>query len=328
MEWIAHHRAIGVTDFLIYTNDCSDGTDTMLELLSARGWLTHLRNPWSGEKTVQWQALAQAGRHPLWKSAEWTVFLDCDEFINLRRGMTHLSQLLDAIPADCDAIAMPWRLFGNAGHEEISDDPVLERFQRSAPADIGLPLGHFFKTLFRPGAFQKPGVHRPRQRAHSTPNWADSSGNPLHPVVAGSERITLFGLAGQRELVEINHYSLKSTADFMVKRARGLPNRSQKPINLGYWVERNFNTEENTTISHMLSQTRAEHERLLADPELARLRDDAITQHRALCRDILTAPAAAALYWRLTLAGSSTCPQPEQTRAHLARLNAARTAES
>jgi hypothetical protein len=33
LEWLAYHRAIGVEDFLIYTNDCSDGTDTMLELL-------------------------------------------------------------------------------------------------------------------------------------------------------------------------------------------------------------------------------------------------------------------------------------------------------
>ncbi|MFN4129742.1 MAG: glycosyltransferase family 2 protein, partial [Paracoccaceae bacterium] len=35
LEWIAYHRAIGVDDFLIYTNDCTDGTDTMLDLLQA-----------------------------------------------------------------------------------------------------------------------------------------------------------------------------------------------------------------------------------------------------------------------------------------------------
>ncbi len=27
VEWIAYHRAIGVDNFLIYTNGCEDGTD-------------------------------------------------------------------------------------------------------------------------------------------------------------------------------------------------------------------------------------------------------------------------------------------------------------
>ena len=35
LEWLAYHRAIGVDDFLIYTNDCTDGTDTMLDLLES-----------------------------------------------------------------------------------------------------------------------------------------------------------------------------------------------------------------------------------------------------------------------------------------------------
>lgn len=36
LEWIAHHRAIGVDDFLIYTNDCTDGTDRLLDALARR----------------------------------------------------------------------------------------------------------------------------------------------------------------------------------------------------------------------------------------------------------------------------------------------------
>ena len=36
LEWIAYHRAIGVSDFLVYTNDCTDGTDRMLKLLQKK----------------------------------------------------------------------------------------------------------------------------------------------------------------------------------------------------------------------------------------------------------------------------------------------------
>jgi len=45
LEWLAYHRAIGVDDFLVYSNDCDDGTDTMLDLLQSRGLLQHRDNP-------------------------------------------------------------------------------------------------------------------------------------------------------------------------------------------------------------------------------------------------------------------------------------------
>lgn len=31
-EWIAYHRLIGFTDFLIYSNDCADGTLSLIHI--------------------------------------------------------------------------------------------------------------------------------------------------------------------------------------------------------------------------------------------------------------------------------------------------------
>lgn len=42
LEWIAFHQCIGVTDFLFYSNDCDDGTDTLLDALAELGHLRHL----------------------------------------------------------------------------------------------------------------------------------------------------------------------------------------------------------------------------------------------------------------------------------------------
>ncbi len=44
LDWLAHHRACGFGDFLVFSNDCTDGTDAMLDRLAAMGWLTHVRN--------------------------------------------------------------------------------------------------------------------------------------------------------------------------------------------------------------------------------------------------------------------------------------------
>ena len=42
VEWVAHMRAIGVTDLLVYTNDCDDGTDALLAVLAKHGALHHI----------------------------------------------------------------------------------------------------------------------------------------------------------------------------------------------------------------------------------------------------------------------------------------------
>ena len=44
LEWVAHHLAIGFTDLVVYTNDCSDGTEDMLIRLEELGLVHHRRN--------------------------------------------------------------------------------------------------------------------------------------------------------------------------------------------------------------------------------------------------------------------------------------------
>ena len=44
LEWLAHHRAVGLDRFVVFSNDCDDGTDDMLDHLEGLGWLRHVRN--------------------------------------------------------------------------------------------------------------------------------------------------------------------------------------------------------------------------------------------------------------------------------------------
>ena len=86
LEWLAHHRAVGFDDFLVYSNDCSDGTDLMLDRLAAMGWLTHVRNDGPHPQGPQWAALKAADRHPAKAAADWVLFIDIDEFVNIHAG--------------------------------------------------------------------------------------------------------------------------------------------------------------------------------------------------------------------------------------------------
>ena len=114
LDWLAHHRATGFTDFLVFSNDCSDGTDLILDRLDAMGWLTHVRQTGPFSEGPQWAALKAANDHPLVTRARWVMVLDIDEFVNIHTGDHTLPALLAALPT-ATAIPLTWRLFGNGG---------------------------------------------------------------------------------------------------------------------------------------------------------------------------------------------------------------------
>ncbi len=328
LEWLAHHQAAGVTDFVITSNDCADGTDAMLDVLQAAGIVVHLPLTPGAARPIQWQALRAAGAHPLAGAADWIICIDSDEFVSLAEPLGTLSDLIAALPEGADAVTLPWRLFGNDGHVAAEPGLTLERFTRAAPADIALPSAHFFKTLFRRGAFGAFGVHRPKPAGGGKPPlWADADGRLLPPAFGAAEaRINLFGLTTARGLVELNHYSLRSVEEFMSKRARGLPNHTDRAVGLGYWVERNFNAELAPRIARMLPATRAALADLRRIGDLARLEAAACAWHRDHLARVMHDPAEVKLFWQLVLAGDSTPPVPAETRAHLRRLSGARHA--
>ncbi len=80
IEWIAFNRLIGVTDFLFYSNDCTDGTDTLLDALAARGIVQHLPNPAQG-RAYQMEALKDARKQKVVRQADWVWVADVDEFL-------------------------------------------------------------------------------------------------------------------------------------------------------------------------------------------------------------------------------------------------------
>ncbi len=320
LEWIAHHRAAGISDFLIYSNDCDDGTDKMLEALDQASVITHVPQSRDGKKSVQWQALKAAWKHPIRKTADWVLVSDVDEFVNIHAGDHTFADLLAAIPENTDAVTIPWRLFGHSGVVGIEETAVIDQFTHAISPDTNYPVSAgMFKTLFRTkGPFNQLGVHRPKQKSadkFALPHFVDGSGVPLPDIFAKlQQRLSLFGLSNGRALVEMNHYSVRSAAAFLVKRDRGLPNRAHKPVDLAYWVERNFNTVEDRSISAMTSATKLAMAELMAIDRLQDLHKLSLIWHRnrfaSLVRDpdfhrllthILTASGSEVLSEKLQL---------------------------
>ena len=316
LEWIAWHQLLGVTDFLVYSNDCDDGSDLLLDRLAQHGVLVHQTHAPPPDRSIQWSALNAAWKHPLRKAADWMLISDLDEFAVVHAGEGRLADLIAALPDGTDAVALPWRLFGANGIIAIDERPVVEQFTRSAPAEMSHPIAAtFFKSLFRPAAFARSGVHRPRHRKDSRPNWVDGSGRPLPEIIGGNDkRLSLVGLRDHRKLAEMHHYSLRSVQGFMVKSERGLPNRSDKKVDLGYWVDRNFNSVENTAALRMAPRLRDQIAMLMALPGVADLHAAALRWHRDRFAALVKMQAGYDLYGQLLHAYDSAVLPPELQR--------------
>ena len=151
LEWLAYHRAIGFTDFLIYTNDCSDGTDLLLDRLQNNGIVTHVRNKVL-KRGPHKSALKYAKDHSLYAGADWVYVCDADEFLNIKIANGHVEDLVARF-ADADAIPVAWRLFSNNGHLTHFPGPCTKVFTDAQPQEAKAGAkGRFVKSLFKPSS--------------------------------------------------------------------------------------------------------------------------------------------------------------------------------
>ncbi len=332
LEWLAHHRAIGFDHFLVFSNDCEDGTDQMLDRLQDLGGLSHIRNDGPYDKGgIQFTALKAAAKLPVVQQADWILPFDIDEFVNIHCGDHSLAALHNALP-DATAITLTWRLFGNADQVRYEDRPVTETFTRAAPSVMHWPWrAAMFKTLYRnDGTYAKPGVHRPRDPDPTrldAARWFDSHGRPLGAQFKTRRIFSNFG-RDNYGLAQINHYPLGAMETYVLKADRGRAVHSEDMLGLDYWVERNFNTDSDTTITATAEGRKAALAELKADPLLAELHAQAVTWRRARFDALMQREPFRALFGRLLMTPPSRPVTERAARFMIRHANLARQSDA
>ena len=309
LEWVAYHRALGFTDVLIFTNDCEDGTDAMAARLAELGLAQHVPNRDYEEKGPQWTALHSKPLKEALARADWAAHLDVDEFLNITTtgGLDGLVSGLDG-----DAMAIPWRFFGNGGIMGFVDELVTTQFTRTSAYPVRFPRqAMMYKSLFRPSRFDQAGIHAPRAPGAAARVWLNGDGQPAGPDFGGTTPL-LTGTGAGNAMAQINHYAVKSADSFLVKSARGLPNHRHVPIDLNYWVLRNPGAEEDTTLADKGRDLQAEVTRLRQDAALDRLHVAACDWHRDKAWQVLASEDGVALYTGIAMTGASRMPAPPE----------------
>lgn len=289
LEWIAHNRVIGVTDFLFYSNDCTDGTDVLLDRLSDHGIVRHLPNPAQEGQKYQMTALKAASNENIIKDADWVFVTDVDEFLNISVGEGRIPDLIDACE-NPKAISVTMRMMANSGVETYEDDPIISQFNYTHEPDTwGDQKAIEVKSLIRsdfPLAYY--GAHRPftkRQFDHKTEKlpWTDGSGRQVpfpFLTVANKRRRHRFPAAGARNFASLNHYTLRSLDSYLVKSDRGDVNRKYRNFALDYWADRNDGTVKENSIHKYLPDLNQEIDRLKALDGIADLHEKTVQAHR------------------------------------------------
>lgn len=290
LEWIAHHRVLGVTDFLFWSNDCTDGTDSLLDALAASGVLRHLPNPATEQR--QHHALQQMATLPEITAADWIWVADVDEFLNIHTGDGTIPTLIAAC-GDPQAISVTWQFFANCDIEQFEDRPVTLQFPRSHNPDIWadqLQIG--VKTLMRRDfPLHLSGPYRPFTLPGilQSPRWTDGSGRAVPDRFAQSLAnipVRSFTARGARVHATLNHYALRSLDSYLVKAQRGDVNRARRKFDADYWANRNDDAVHDTSIQRYRVATDAEIARLKALPGVAALHDFACSHHAELARQL------------------------------------------
>jgi hypothetical protein len=299
VEWVAYHRAMGVDDFLIYTNGCEDGTAEILDRLQELGVLQHRNNDdWKGNSPQQF-ALNQALKEPLIQNAEWIIHIDVDEFINVRCGNGTLQDFTDAVP-DATNVAMTWRMFGHNGITKLSDDFVIDQFDTCSPKFCPKPHTVWgFKTMFKNiGAYRKISCHRPNKLVDAFQDkvkWVNGSGTDMTKDVATNGWRSSKKNVGF-DLLQLNHYALRSAESFLIKRQRGRALHVDRSIGINYWIRMDWSDFRDNTIKRNMPRLRAEYDRLMADDTLRGWHDSGLEWHRAKAEELHRNPEFADLY--------------------------------
>lgn len=225
IEFIAHHRVLGFDHIHFCSNNCSDGTDNLLDILAGHGLITHTHNVLSDGEEPQ-----QTGYNKIWHQhsvdkSDWAMVLDVDEFLHVAVGDGTVQDLTSRANPDIDLIILSSLNFGTVPDPSWKPGLVTHQFTRRIQAQSrgNAPA----KSLFRgKGRFSYPGIHCPEGfKGGSVIRGINGRGETMNV----SATVPLFAQINflqprwiSHEIGWYAHYPIKSRQSYKLRQHRGL----------------------------------------------------------------------------------------------------------
>lgn len=265
LEWIAHHRALGVQEFFLADNVSIDGTSELLSELDRQGWVHRIPFPDPPNGQAQTEAYAHIYER-IGSSVDWIAFIDGDEFI-VTEAPDLPTYISSVVRPDVGAVSLNWAIYGSSGLVSADARPVLQRFRCRAKRDEF--KNRHYKSIVRAGL--DADVRHPHHPG--LPHGfllVDAAGN-------GQAVSKVPGIANAVEWrgARINHYVIKSFAEFKAKQTRGPVNKSDPSRPDDFFSEHDLNDEIDPVADHTV-------ERMLRDKAAIELNLSLARKYHAL----------------------------------------------
>ena len=224
LEFVAHHLALGFAAVLIASNDCTDGSDALLDALQDAGFCGHVRHNVAAGEMPQVHGFAALRQSFPLNLASWLMALDTDEFLNIHAGVGLLPDLLAEIPPEVDILALNFANFGNQPHQRWQPGAVCARFRYRLPLahKSNVPIKSLTRTPANFGAVHSHSMVRFRLQRPIEVMRADGSRFALPPEARLFDHLRRFQPDQiAHDLAQVNHHPIKTYDSFLLRRARG-----------------------------------------------------------------------------------------------------------
>jgi len=263
LEWIAHHKAMGIHSFVIYDNLSTDGTTDMLKALERAGIIKYHLQAESRQGSPQRLSYNHCLTHHGDKT-DLITFIDTDEFLTSPSGddiPKHIEQVFLQNP-DMAAMAVNWRIFGSSGHAKQKAGFVTERFLMA-----GKTTSNVVKTIVKPEAAGEMFTHYVDLKSG---RYGDEIGRPVTFNKPNGTPAPGTVRSPSAKTLQLNHYMVKSREEFEMKINRGNanfpsnhPNKFNR-FNTEYFDKYDLNEAHDAGALSMIDKTRDVYEELSA----------------------------------------------------------------
>ena len=215
-EWIEWHKNLGVEKFYIYDNESSDNTKEILAPYIELGLVEYTFFPGQKKQLPAYDDCFEKHRF----DSRWIAVIDLDEFIVPIKDKT-IPEFLKRFE-NFPVVEINWLIYGSSGAKEKENGTVMERFKHhSLPNHY---LNRYVKSIVNPRrVFCVVGCH---EAARISGKAATPNGERIRKCYRNREP--------QQDVIRINHYAVKSYAEFLEKRSRGKANTLSQ-YNLDYF---------------------------------------------------------------------------------------------
>lgn len=276
LEWVAYHRVIGFDRIVVVSNDCDDGSDVLLDRLADAGIVDHLRQqvpPGIAPQTNAEQVARNAG---MFRTGDWVMWLDADEFLLPSPPRHTVADIIDALQGNA-ALMVAWRFFGDSHHKTWPGRHVSADFTWAAKRRRGQNAQ--VKTLFRYGPeIKQLDIHRPILAEGVTREVfpvLTSAGTPADARFYETRDRPFNRLVAERRpyiLGQVVHFSIRTPDMYAKKAVRGdgyYADPQAVPRTDALYEKRNFNHVEDHGLAEHAKATGNEMADLLSIPAVS-----------------------------------------------------------